>query len=83
MDWAQLWEIVSLPDNVPIVALAILVPFYAWYGLRQARATDRLTIALEADPQLATTAKFIPSSPVGPARFRSGPSCSESNSWLP
>ncbi len=53
MDWAQLWEIVSLPDNIPIVALAVLVPFYAWYGLRQARATDRLITELEADPDLA------------------------------
>jgi hypothetical protein len=55
MDWAQLWEIVSLPDNIPIVALAVLVPFYAWYGLRQARQTDRLIERLEADPELART----------------------------
>lgn len=53
MDWAQLWEIVSLPDNVPIVALLILVPFFMWYGLRQATATDRLIGQLEADPKLA------------------------------
>jgi hypothetical protein len=55
MDWAQLWEIISLPDNIPIVALAILVPFYAWYGLRQARRTDRLIEELEANPELAKT----------------------------
>ncbi len=55
MDWAQLWEIVSLPDNIPIVALAVLVPFYAWYGLRQARATDRLIEQLSASPELAAT----------------------------
>ena len=55
MDWAQLWEIVSLPDNIPIVAIAILVPFYTWYGLRQARATDKLIQQLEADPALAKT----------------------------
>ena len=54
-DWHQLWEIVSAPDNVPIVALLFLVPFYAWYGLRQARATDRLIVQLGADPQLAKT----------------------------
>jgi hypothetical protein len=55
MDWHQLWEIVSAPDNVPIVALIFLVPFYAWYGLRQAVANDRLIGQLEADPQLAKT----------------------------
>lgn len=55
MDWAQIWEIVSLPDNIPIVALALLVPFYAWYGLRQAMATDRLIAELEGNPELAKT----------------------------
>ncbi|MFQ5739419.1 MAG: cytochrome C [Acidobacteriota bacterium] len=55
MDWAQLWEIVSLPDNIPIVGLAIFVPFFLWYGLRQSLATDRLIARLQADPQLAKT----------------------------
>lgn len=55
MDWAQIWEIVSLPDNIPIVAIVILVPFFAWLGFRQARATDRLILELEADPALAKT----------------------------
>ena len=55
MDWHQLWEIASAPDNVPIVALLFLVPFYTWYGLRQALATDRLISELEADPKLAKT----------------------------
>ena len=41
MDWRQLWEIVSQPDNVPIVGLALVVPFYAWFAWRQAQATDR------------------------------------------
>ncbi|HZP02130.1 MAG TPA: cytochrome C [Terriglobia bacterium] len=54
-DWHQLWEIVSAPDNVPIVALLFLVPFYSWYAYRQARANDRLIAQLEADPQLAKT----------------------------
>ncbi len=53
MDWGQLWEIVSLPDNVPIVALLVLVPFFLWYGLRQSLATDRLIARLESDPKLA------------------------------
>jgi len=50
MDWHQLWTIVSLPDNVPIVLLLFVVPFYTWYGLRQAHANDRLIAQLEADP---------------------------------
>ncbi|HTS70299.1 MAG TPA: cytochrome C [Terriglobia bacterium] len=54
-DWHQLWEIISAPDNVPIVALIFLVPFYSWYAYRQARANDRLIEQLEADPQLAKT----------------------------
>ena len=55
MDWHQLWEIVSAPDNVPIVGLIFLVPFYVWYGVRQAMANDRLIAQLEADPQMAKT----------------------------
>jgi len=54
-DWRQLSEIVSVPDNVPIVALLFLAPFYVWYGLRQAFATDNLIGQLEADPALAKT----------------------------
>jgi hypothetical protein len=55
MDWAQIWKIVSLPDNIPIVLLAILVPFYTWYGLRQAISTDHLIVALESNPEKAKT----------------------------
>jgi len=55
MDWHQLWEVASAPDNIPIVGLLFLVPFYTWYGLRQALATDRLINELEADPKLAKT----------------------------
>jgi Cytochrome b(C-terminal)/b6/petD len=55
MDWVQLWEIASAPDNVPIVALVVLVPFYAWYGLRQSFANDHLIAQLEANPQMAKT----------------------------
>src|SRR5271169_4036629 len=54
-DWHQLWEIASAPDNVPIVAMLFLIPFYTWYALRQARANDRLIAQLESDPQLAKT----------------------------
>ena len=55
MDLHQLWTIVSLPDNVPIVLLMIVVPFYTWYGLRQAFANDRLIGELETNPALAKT----------------------------
>ena len=55
MDWAQLWTIASAPDNVPIVALLFLVPFFLWMGLRQARANDDLAEQLESDPKLAKT----------------------------
>src|ERR1700723_1174051 len=55
MDWNQLWTIVSLPDNVPIVLLLFVVPFYTWYGMRQAHANDRLIAQLEADPAMAKT----------------------------
>ena len=55
MDWAQLAEIASAPDNIPIVALLFLIPFFTWYGFRQALATDRLITRLEGDSKLAKT----------------------------
>ena len=55
MDWHQLWTIISLPDNVPILGLMILIPFYTWYAFRQAFANDRLIEQLEADPEMAKT----------------------------
>ncbi|MBI4462620.1 MAG: cytochrome C [Acidobacteria bacterium] len=55
MDWHQLWEIVSAPDNVPIVALLFLIPFYFWMGFRQALANDRLLTQLEANQEMAKT----------------------------
>jgi hypothetical protein len=55
MDWHQLWQITSTPDNIPIVALLPLVIFYSWLAFRQARANDDLIAELEANPQLAKT----------------------------
>lgn len=52
-DWHQLWEIASTPDNVPIVAMLFLMPFYTWYAFKQAKQTDKLIAELEADPALA------------------------------
>src|SRR5215213_659541 len=52
-DWHQLWVISSAPDNVPIVAMLFLVPFFTWLGVKQAVANDRLIEELESDPKLA------------------------------
>ena len=54
-DWNQLWKISSAPDNVPIVAMLFLVPFFTWLGVKQAIANDRLIEELEADPKAAKT----------------------------
>ena len=54
-DWHQLWIIASAPDNVPIVAMLFLVPFFTWLGIKQAVDNDRLVDELEADPKLAKT----------------------------
>jgi hypothetical protein len=54
-DWRQLWEIASTPDNVPIVALLLLVPFYTWYAFRQAVENDLLIAELTRDGQAAKT----------------------------
>src|SRR5262249_24213165 len=52
-DWHQLWTIASAPDNIPIVAMLFLVPFFTWMGVRQSRANDRLILQLEGDTKLA------------------------------
>src|SRR4029453_7419235 len=54
-DWHQLWVIASAPDNVPIVAMLFLVPFFTWVGIRQAVGNDRLGTELEGDAKLAKT----------------------------
>jgi hypothetical protein len=53
MDWRQIWEVVSTPDNVPIVALLFLVLFYTWYAFKQAIENDRLIAVLSGDPAAA------------------------------
>ena len=55
MDWRQLWEIISAPDNVPIVAMVPLLAFYIFLAWRQAKANDDLIATLEKDPALAKT----------------------------
>jgi hypothetical protein len=54
-DWHQIWVNVSLPDNVPIVLMMVLIPYYLWYGFREAVRNDRLISQLSADPALAKT----------------------------
>jgi len=54
-DWGQLWKISSAPDNIPIVAMLFLVPFFTWLGVKQSLVNDRLITELEADPKLAKT----------------------------
>lgn len=54
-DWNQLWRISSAPDNIPIVAMLFLVPFFTWLGIKQAVANDKLIDQLESDPKLAKT----------------------------
>src|SRR5437660_2090849 len=55
MDWRQLWEICSAPDNVPIVGLIPLLAFYIYLAWKQAHANDVLIEQLEADPAMAKT----------------------------
>ena len=54
-DWHQIWKIISAADNVPIVAMLFLVPFFTWLGIKQAKANDRLSGKLEGDANLAKT----------------------------
>src|SRR5437870_13895669 len=54
-DWHQLWKIASAPDNVPIVAMVFLVPFFTWNGIRLAVVNDRFIGELQSDPKLAKT----------------------------
>jgi hypothetical protein len=55
MDWRQIWEICSAPDNVPIVGLIPLLGFYIYLAVKQARANDQLIEQLEGDAALAKT----------------------------
>jgi hypothetical protein len=54
-DWHQLWKVSSAPDNIPIVAMLFLVPFFTWLGIKQAKSNDKLIVELEGDKDLAKT----------------------------
>jgi len=49
--WHNIWSIVSIPDNVPIVLMLILVGFFAWWSFALAIRNDRLkrNVAKTAD----------------------------------
>ena len=55
MDWHQLWEIASAPDNVPIVGMIPLLAFYCYLAWKQAKANDALIGELETNPPMAKT----------------------------
>ncbi len=55
MDWRQLWDIASTPDNVPIVGLIPLLVFYIYLAWKQAKANDELIGELETNPAMAKT----------------------------
>ncbi|MBI3001991.1 MAG: hypothetical protein HYY46_26580 [Deltaproteobacteria bacterium] len=40
--WRNFLEILTKPDNIPIVGMLLLVLFFTWIGLRQAFKNDRL-----------------------------------------
>jgi hypothetical protein len=38
----NIWAIVSVPDNIPIVMLLAAVAYFTWLSLAEARKNDRL-----------------------------------------
>jgi hypothetical protein len=40
--WQNILEIITKPDNIPIVGMLILVLFFTWLGLREAFKHDKL-----------------------------------------
>ncbi len=40
--WQNFLEIVTKPDNIPILGMLVLVLFFTWVGLRQGLKNDRL-----------------------------------------
>lgn len=47
--WENILEIITKPDNIPIVGMLILVIFFTWLGLREAFKHDKLTEEGKAD----------------------------------
>jgi hypothetical protein len=40
--WHNFLEILTKPDNIPIVGMLLLVLFFTWLGLKQAIKNDRI-----------------------------------------
>lgn len=40
--WQNFLEILTKPDNIPIVGMLLLILFFTWVGLRQAFKHDKL-----------------------------------------
>ena len=40
--------LVTKPDNVPIVAILFLIPYFIWLSYRQARQTDKTGVPSDA-----------------------------------
>lgn len=47
--WDQFVEIITKPDNIPIVGLMFLVLYFTWLAFREGRKNDRLTEEGRAD----------------------------------
>lgn len=47
--WDQFVEIITKPDNIPIVGLMFLVLYFTWLAFREARKNDQLTEEGRAD----------------------------------
>jgi hypothetical protein len=48
----QFIEILTLPDNIPIVGMLVLVFYFTYLGLREGRKNDRLIEEGRADEVL-------------------------------
>jgi hypothetical protein len=40
--WHNFLEILTKPDNIPIVGMLLLVLFFTWLGLKQAIKNDKI-----------------------------------------
>ncbi|MDE3198301.1 MAG: cytochrome C, partial [Acidobacteriota bacterium] len=65
-DWNQLREIVTAPDNLPVLGLIPALAFFLWCGVRQARANDALIAKLEGHPP-KRSGRGAPGEPDDPA----------------
>ena len=58
-------EIVTKPDNIPIVGMLILVIFFTWLGLREAFKNDKLIEEDAPAEQIAKSLNLIQTSDTG------------------